>query len=486
MGHKVASGSVWTVGARLTSRAIDLATMLVLARLLTPSDFGLVAIAMSVIVIVEAILEMPVSAALVRMPEITADHYDTAFTVSLLRGLAVTLILCSLSIPFASFYKDARLILLVCALSLAPAARGLTSPKMVDFVKTLSFWREFAMEISGKAAALAIAVSVAVVFRSYWSIALGTIVAPLTNTVVSYIFAPYRPRLSLGKMSALQGFLGWVVVAQVLNAINWQADRLILGKLTSAAALGEFSNANDLASIPLGTVTGPATRPLLSAFTLIQSDPKRLAASYQSSAAAMVTLGLPILLGESLIADPVVRLMFGAKWIGAIPLLHWLALSIIPSLFAVPLGSLVMTLGRTEIFVRRNAFEICIKIPLVIIGAIKFRFFGVIAARLISETCTVIYAMIVIRGLIGLSVWSQVIAPWRGILSGLAMAGVLWYSVPHLTHRMGTGPLALGTAAAIALGAATYTGTLLGLWTLAGRPRGIEAIVVGRVSSLLA
>jgi O-antigen/teichoic acid export membrane protein len=459
--------------------------MLALARLLTPGDFGLVAIAMSLIVVVEAILEMPVSAALVRMPTITADHYDTAFTVGLLRGIAVTLILGSLSVPVASFYRDGRLVSLICALSLAPALRSLSSPRMVDYVKSLSFWREFAMEIAGKAAALAVAVTVALVYRSYWSIALGTIIAPFVNTVVSYIFAPYRPRFSLGKLDALSGFLGWLVVAQVLNAINWQADRLILGKLTSAAELGTFSNANDLASIPLGTVTGPAMRPLLSAFSLIRSETKRLAESYQSSAAAMVTLGLPILLGESLVADPVVRLLFGAKWLGAIPLLRWLAISIIPSLFAVPLGALGMTLGRTEIFVRRNAFELCVKLPLVIIGAIKYRFFGVIAARLISETCTVIYAMVLIRRLIGLSVWSQFIAPWRSILSGLTMAVTLWLAVPQLTQKAAPGSLALGTAAAIALGAVTYTVTLLGLWAFAGRPKGIEAIVVSRVTSIL-
>ena len=485
VGRKTAKSGTWTIGARLASRVIDLATMLVLAHVLHPRDFGLVAIAMTVIFIVEAALELPVSQALVRLPVIEPSHYDTAFTLSLLRGLALSTIVCLVAWPFAHYYTDARLLPLVCVLSLAPAARGLVSPRLADFSKRLDFSPDFRMEFLGKLFAFVLAVVLAIVTRSYWAIAVGTIAAPIASTITSYILAPYRPRLSLAQMPAFSGFLGWITAAQVVGALNWQADRLLLGKLTSKSELGLFTTANDTANIPIAALFGPLLRPLLSAFSLLREDPARLAASYQNSACAMVTIGLPILIGESLLADAAVRLMFGPNWAGSAPLLRWLAVSLIPTLFAIPLGPLVMAFGKTQIFLRRNLFEISIKLPLVVIGAIQYHFMGVVIARCISETATVCYCMIVVRSLIGLSIREQLIGPWRSVVSVGAMAGVILLVRPLLTSAPVGFALALGTIATVALGAVVYFGVLWLLWRAAGEPGGLESMIMGKVSDLL-
>lgn len=473
------------VAARLISRIIDLASMLVLAHILTPRDFGLVAIAMTVIYIVEAALELPVSQALVRLTTIEDAHFDTAFTLSLLRGLALTTIVCSIAWPFAHFYSDKRLMPLICALSLAPAARGLVSPRLAEFSKKLNFSPDFTMEFLGKAAAFIIAVTLALTAKSYWAIAAGTVIAPVAGTLTSYVLAPYRPRLSLKELPTFSGFLGWITAAQVVSAINWQADRLLLGKLTSKSELGLFTTANDTANIPVLALFNPILRPLLSAFSLLRGEPERLANSYQTSAIAMVTLGLPILVGEALIAHPAVRLLFGERWMASAPLLRWLAISLIPTLFAIPLGPLVMAFGRTQIFLKRNAFELAVKLPLVILGAIRFGFTGVVIARCISETATVWFCMIVVRRLVGLSIREQLIGPWRSILSAIAMAVVVSFALPAFATSAATGPLAVGTLFTVILGAITYCGALTGLWLLSGSPAGLEAMVLGKVSEIL-
>jgi O-antigen/teichoic acid export membrane protein len=481
ISHRMARGSAWTVGARVASRLIDLLTMLVLARLLSPKDFGLVAIAMTLVTIVEAAMEMPIAQALVRLATITQEDYDTAFTLSMLRGIVLTAFLCASSIPFASFYGDARLVSLVCCLSLAPVTRGLTSPRMADYTKQLSFGREFTMEVGGKVLAFAVASGIAILFRSYWSIALCTIVAPAGNAAISYVFAPYRPRLSLARSASLTGFLGWFTIAQLLSAFNWQSDRLLLGRITSAADLGLFSNANDLATIPQGTLTGAAMRPLLAAFSLVCSDRERLASSYSNSAIAVVTLGLPILIGESILARPLIQLLFGRQWLAETSLLRLLAMSIIPSLFAMPLGYMVMALGQTHVFVRRNGFELCVKLPLLAVGAIKFHFYGVIGARMISEMATVLYSMVLVRRLVGLSLTTQAFAPWRSLMSALTMTVVLSTVVPKWDAIGSMGSMFRVTVAMILLGALSYLGTLFSLWKLTGCPKGIEAVVMHRI-----
>ena len=225
IGGQTGISSTWTIGARLISRIIALVTMIMLAHILHPEDFGLVAIAMTVIFIVEAALELPVSQALVRLDVIRLEHYDTAFTLGLLRGLLLTVIVCLISFPFARFYGDSRLIPLVCVLSIAPASRSLISPKLASFAKSFNFVPDFTMEFFGKLSAFAVAISLALFTRSYWAVAAGTLVTPVVSTLISYYVAPYRPRISLKELPAFSGFLGWITAAQIVGAVNWQTAR---------------------------------------------------------------------------------------------------------------------------------------------------------------------------------------------------------------------------------------------------------------------
>jgi O-antigen/teichoic acid export membrane protein len=479
LGHKTAVGGTWMVSARLVSRLLDLVAMLVLARILLPKDFGLVAIAMSLIYIVEAALELPVSQALVQLRDLEREHYDTAFTLSLSRGCVLCAIVCSVAWPFSRFYGDSRLFLLTCVLSAAPVARGLVSPRLADFSKRLDFSPDFIMEFSGKCLAIIVAITTGLLAHSYWSIVAITVITPLAGTIVSYVIAPYRPRLSLEKLPAFSGFLGWITAAQIVGALNWQTDRLLLGKLTSRAALGQFAAANDASNIPIAALFSPILRPLLSAFTALRDDIGRLRSSYLNSSTGIVTLGLPILLCESMLAYPIVRLLFGPKWLEAAPLLRWLALSLVPGLFALPMAPLVMSFGKTRIFFNRNLFEVCVKLPLVIVGAIKYGFMGVIFARCISETATVMYSIYIVHNLLGISVVRQLVAPWRSLVSICGMAAVL----AALTMNMDTGAsnshLLVVSIAIVVAGLATYVFLLWLLWLVAGRPSGIEAMVSG-------
>lgn len=477
LGRRAAMGGTWLVGARLLSRVIDLGTMLVLAHILRPNDFGLVALAMSVIYVVEAALELPVSGALVRLQTIVPEHYDTAFTLSLLRGVVLGIMVCAISWPFARFYAEPRLLPLVCALSLAPAARGLVSPRLADFSRSLQFAPDFSMEMFGKFSAFALAVGMAVTTRSYWAIAAGTVIAPVTATLTSYIIAPYRPRLSLNTLGDFSGFLGWNTAAQTIGAFNWQTDRLMLAKLISNAELGFFSTANDLAIIPVMAFLAPIQRPLLSAFSLLKGEPLRLAQSYQKSATAIVTLGLPILIGESLVAGLAVRVLFGPLWASAAMPLRWLAISLVPTLFAMPVPPLVMCFGQTNLFFRRNMLEVCIKVPLVILGALKYGFIGVIFARYISESITALYCMVIVRSLAGIPVRRQLLAPWRSAASSALMAIVVWLTLHLFLPGDSFASLATYLAFVVFMGGITYCSSLWLLWNISGCPPGIESMI---------
>jgi O-antigen/teichoic acid export membrane protein len=485
IGKRTARSGVWVLSARMVSRLFDLGTMIVLAHLLHPRDFGLVAIAMSLIYIVEAALELPISNALVRLDTLTESHFDTAFTLGLVRAFAVGAMVCAVSWPFAHYYKEAELIPLICSLSLAPASRGFVSPRMAVYAKKLDFSRDFKMELIGKVCAFALSITLAITTRSYWAIAAGTIMSPLGSTIASYFLAPYRPRLSFSQLPSFTGFLGWITAAQVIGAVNWQSDRLLLGKLTSHASLGLFSAANDTATIPLTALLGPVIRPLLSAFSAVRNDKVRAARSYKVSSSAIMTVALPILIGQALVAEAAVRIMFGERWAPAAPLLRFLSLSLIPSVYAAAMPPLVMAFDKTEIFFKRNLLEISVKLPLLVYGALHYGFAGVIGARAVSETCTAIFAMFVARRLTGVSFVAQLLAPWRSFVSSAAMALVVYAMLTGLHQQSSMVLFTLHTVAIILIGSLTYCGTLFLLWRMADRPTGIEAMVMNRAAGLL-
>ena len=470
------------VFARLISRVIDLMILLVLARLLSPSDFGLVAIAMIVVLVTEAALELPLSQALVRLPIIQPSYYNTAFTLSLMRGLLLCIVVCACAVPFAHFYKHPGLAPLICALSIAPAARGLLNPRMAQYAKDLNFKYEFFFELAGKSSAFILGTATAILTRSYWSIAICTIAAPLVTTLLSYCVKPFRPRLTLADWRVFVDFLGWISLSQVIMAINWQSDQLLLGKLMSPTQLGLFTNANNVSSIPSLAIFSPIQRPLLSAFAMVNREPARLQRVYQNASTAIVAVGLPLMVWESMQAEPLVRLLLGDKWLGAIFMLHWLAISLIPAFFGIALVPLSMAMDQTKQLAWRNFVQFCFKLPSVIIGALLFGFAGVVAARIISETAGAIYCMVIARRLLGLTVSSQFGNCWRSMVSTCVMTGVLNLCTHLPNFGTSTIMLVLTLGFTGIISAAVYCGTLLLLWLAAGKPSGVEATTLRMLS----
>jgi O-antigen/teichoic acid export membrane protein len=412
----------------------------------------------------------------VRLPEIKESYYHTAFSLGLLRGVILCAIICAIAAPFANFYHHPKLIPLIQVLSIAPAARGLLNPRMAAFAKQLNFKYEFNFELTGKAAAFFVGAAAAVITHSYWAIALCTVASPVVITLLSYIYFPFRPKLTLVDWRVFADFLGWVSLSQIVLAINWQSDQLLLGKLMPAAQLGLFSAANNITNIPMAALFSPILRPLLSAFAVVKDDSARLRASYQNAASAVVTVGLPLLVGQSIVAGPTVRLLFGNKWVGAIPMVHWLALSLVPLLFGVLVSPLSMALNEMKKLLWRNLIQMLVKLPFVIAGAILYGFAGVIGARLISEAITALYCMAIVRRLIGASITSQFMHCSRSIIAVIVMAAVLSICAPYLEWPNGVWPQLAQLISTALIGAVVYISCLFLLWRLANMPSGIETI----------
>lgn len=485
VGARAAASAGLLVASRLITRCIDLITLSLLGRLLTPADFGIVAIAMSVIFIVEAVMEIPIGVALVRVRNPTERHYDTAFTVGLLRSCALMAVVVALSWPIAELYRDERLIWLISALGTAPAVRSLGSPRITEFTRRMDYRPIVALEAMGKLTSLVVSVVVAWCTGSYWAIAVGTIATPLTIAVASHIAFRYRPRLSLAEWGAFSAFVRWSTINQLVGAMNWQIDQLMLGRMVSRQDLGRFSMASNLASLPTQVIIVQLLNPLTVAFSLIHDNPARLKDAYRASAAMIVCVGLPVLIGLGLVADPLIRLVLGEKWTVISPIVSFMALSIIPSLFVSPLSPLLMALNRTQALFPIALSELLFKMPILLVAIWLFGMEGAVGMRMLTALFVAAVSMRAAQQTIGWAAWKQVAEHWRSIVAGALMAAAIYPLTCDLEHEPQIVLMAAKLVGAVLLAAAVYAVAILALWFVAGRPAGAEAKILNLVRSVI-
>ena len=184
---------------------------------------------------------------------------------------------------------------------------------------------------------------------------------------------PFRPRITFGHIGEFFSFSAWLSAGQIVKTLNWRFDYLLVGKVLGTTALGYYTFGSNLARMPTQEATAPLTGTIYPSFASIRDDPPRLAAAYQRVQALVTAIAMPAGVGVAVIADPLVRLALGEKWVPAIFIIQALS-----SVFAVnTLGSLVqplgMSKGETKILFLRDTQMLLVRVPIIIVahGALR-------------------------------------------------------------------------------------------------------------------
>lgn len=463
LAMKAVKGAGWLVFSRFLGRLIDFFTLLVLARILTPADFGITALAMALVSVVDTVLEIPVTQALMRLKEIDKSHLDTGFTLGVLRSLLITLIVLIAAWPFSLLYDDGRLVPLLAALAIGPIARGLYSPGMVGFARELSFQQTFIAEFAGKLCAFMVAIATVFWGGGYWAIVANFVVASVAATIASYVLAPYRPKLSLSKFADFSSFAGWFSCAQVVSALNWQFDRVLLGRFVDKATLGRYAVASDLAVLPTQSLIGPAMQPVMAAFSKINADRERLQLAFLKAARFAMLISAPACIGISLTADLAVALLLGPQWLDAAPFLQWLALAVLTIPYFQTLYSISAAINRPAVVFELNMIDLGLRVLFISAGLYLLSVTGVLIARGLISLVMFAFYLAYARRLVGVGLAAQLKNLWKVAAASAAMAAAV------LAARHAMAPLGLNVivelAFSVAVGAAVYLGTLYGCGT---------------------
>ena len=486
INKRMVHGAMWMVLFKLLERSLGLISTLILVRLLSPADFGVVAMATSFIFMAEMLAAFGFDLALIQNQEATEEHYHTAWTCNVLLGLLIALLMLGASTAIARFYRHAELFWVVCALAAGPLITAFENIGVVAFRKEMQFRREFAFQLSRKLIGFVVVVPLAFLLQSYWALVGGILTSKLAGTCISYLAHPFRPRFSLTKIRGMLAFSKWLLLNNFVGFLKERSSDFVIGRLHGAAPLGIYNVSYELAIMPTTELAAPINRALLPGFARIASDPVAMRATYASAIGMLAILAVPAAAGIYAVAPFLVPVVLGTKWLAAVPLMEVLALNGGLLLFHSSICTVLIANGHPDRVTKTNALYVVML--LILLGALvpAYGITGAAAAALTASILATPIYLVQVRRSVGVptNVYSRVAV--RPVLAALAMAGLIRWALPSWTAAMSLAESLGWLIGGILSGMAIYAAAVVLLWVATGRPDGAERVLFERLRQLIA
>jgi O-antigen/teichoic acid export membrane protein len=491
----MARGAAWMVAMRWSLRAVGLINIAILARLLAPEDFGLVAMAMVVYGLFEMLSDANVDLPLIRMRQPSRADYDTAWTIQLMLGTGLTVLLMAAAPLIAVFFGDPRITLVVQIVALRGVILGLLNIGTVDFRRDFDFAKEFRFGVWRQLSAVAINLAIVLALRDYLALAIAVPVSAAVAVVLSYRMSPYRPRLSLARCRRIWPFSQWLIVYYTAEYAADRGDELLVGRIAGAAALGHYSFASQIAVMPVRELVAPVVRALMPTTAKIAHDRAAIGHAFRTVSGLLAVLCLAISVGMALVADDLVVVVLGEQWRGAAPIFRWLCLYAAAAGLIRGLQPFFVMVGRERAYAVLAAVQLALLVPVLLAAALhSVEAIALARAAVAGAMVPVIFFAVTRIGPVDGAAVRAVL--WRPLCATAAMVlAVLAVQGGHAdllaVDSWGTAPGGAFDPAAVmrlgrdaAVGAAAFAAALFALWALAGRPDGAERILLAAAGRL--
>ncbi len=351
-----------------------------------------------------------------------------------------------------------------------PVLDGFTNIGAVDFRRNFAFHKEFAIMVVPKLCGIVVGMIAAALLHSYVALLFGIGINRLLRVVMSYVMHPYRPAFSLATWRGLAGYSIWTWLLSLVVLLRDRSDSLLLGRLLNIASVGYYALGAEIAELPSTELIEPLGRAAFSGFAAARQQQQDVGQTYLRLIGSAALLTLPVGVGLSLVAAPLVALAFGSGWDQAVPVLRILSLSFTAMVFGHLSMHLLTTHARLGRLVGITLVGAVVRVGLL---AVLIPRFGLIGAAMAAATAVLLEQVLTVGFALrrlGLRPVLLLRGIWRPVLGAVVMAGALWLSGLGWTDDTGVQIL----AEAIAAGAIVYTAALWGSWWLAGRPAGAE------------
>ncbi|MGV8881640.1 MAG: lipopolysaccharide biosynthesis protein [Rhodoglobus sp.] len=453
-------GAKATMAGQLVRLVLQLVGMVVLARLLPPSDFGLVAMVMVIVGIAEVFRDFGLSLAAVQAQQLSQGQRSNLFWLNTGIGLVLTTVSFIAAWPIAALYGEPRLIDITHLASLVFLLNGAAAQFRVALSRELRFGRLAVIEAATAAGGLGVALVVAIAGGEYWAIVMQPVATALLALLTLIVFVPWSPGKydRAAPMRSLLGFGGFLTLATAITYASRNVDSLLVGLRFGPAALGLYDRAYQLVAYALGNLEGVATRVAQPVLSRVQAEPERFR-RYLLAGQSLLMQGTLLALGMAgAIASALIPLAFGERWA---PMVPFFMAQLVAGAFASAARATYwcfLATGKTKSQLQYTLIVRPVQIAIIVIG-LAFGPYGIVIAYATSN------ALLWLSGLAWISRWGTM--PVRAML-GTASTSLLGYGAAATLGAVATnlllpqGPFLAGSAGAV--GFIACLGVLIALW----------------------
>jgi len=448
------SGLGWTASSQLLLQLTQFVFTAILARLLTPHDFGLIALVAVFIGFIGVFVDFGLTSALIQRPKVEDRHLNSAFWVNLAAGVVLMLLLIALAPALAAFFGQPQLLQLTIAMSPDFLLAALGIVQMALLQREMNFRRIAFVENLTVAGSNALGISLALAGFGVWSLIALLLASTGFKSSLLWIECSWRPRRSFDRSAAgdLWHYSSRLAGFNALSYWSRNADNLLIGKFIGATPLAFYNRAYNLMLLPVGLVAAVTSRVMYPVLSKLQEDRDRVKRVYLRAVGLIGFATFPAMIGLLVVAQPFIRTVYGPQWEPVVPILQILCIPSLLQCISRTTGWIYQSQGRTDWMLRWGVVTTSVVIASFFIG-LPWGVKGV-AVSYACANIILTYPSYTISGrLIGVS-FSDVFKAVSGVAAaGLVMGLVVWLVERWLPDSWGSvAQLAIG----VLTGVATY------------------------------
>jgi PST family polysaccharide transporter len=349
----------WVGISQASKIGFQLISMVVLARILPPSDYGVMAMASVVTALAGMLREMGTGTAVIQKKNLTDRTTSTVFWLNMGMGTLIGLVLWLFSPLISTFFKEPQLQGVLIALAALFPITSATTVHQALIERRSEFKTLTIMDVMSQGIGLALAIIAALNGAGVYSFVIPSVSSAIISSVWLWSKSGWRPKWLWcnREFKELIGFTGNLTAFNFINYFSRNADSIIIGRIMGAVSLGTYSMAYKLMLFPVQNLSWVVGRVMLPALSRLQDNKPEARALYFKSLALVVTLTAPMMVGLWVLREPFVQLAFGPKWVMVISLLAWLApVGLIQSAVSTT-GTVFTAYGRTDLMFRLGTFS---------------------------------------------------------------------------------------------------------------------------------
>lgn len=347
---RVLRASFWATIAKWVDNGLGIISIMVLARLLTPDDFGLVAAATLITAGFDVLSRLGTDQYIIHKKDLDVSTINTAWTIQLIVKFGIFVLLITTSLILPHVIEEQRLPPILMTLAIIPLLMGMSNIGLVLLRKELEFKKIAKLESTAKILSFILTVSVAYGLKNYWAFICGMVFYYFIIFIGSYLISYYRPKLTLIKSRAQFSFSTWTLLKGVVNYINGKIDQMLVTNYLSVSQFGLFSIGQRLNSIPNQLLISPVSTALFSGLAHSLNNMDEFSERVHKTLFLVFLFTVPFAICLRILAPHLVPIALGddAKWIMVVDILKLLAPIMIVSALSGNIFNIFTLLGKVK------------------------------------------------------------------------------------------------------------------------------------------